>query len=62
MLMSPVGPRSEKGCADDAQQKLKSTDSTSRQKGRPTSTNSKMSKKIIKERMGEIGRGSQVGA
>jgi hypothetical protein len=29
MLMSPVGLRSEKGCAGDAQQKLKSTDLTS---------------------------------
>jgi hypothetical protein len=31
MLMSPVGLRSEKGCAGDVQQKLKSTDPTSRQ-------------------------------
>jgi hypothetical protein len=40
MLMS----RSEKGCAGDARQKLKSTDTTSRQRGRPTSTNPKLSK------------------
>jgi hypothetical protein len=59
MLMSPVELRSEKGCAGDARQKLKSTDPTSRQRGRPTSTNPKLSKKIIKERMVKIGRGSQ---
>jgi hypothetical protein len=45
MLMSPVGLRSEKGCAGDAQQKLKSTDPTSRQRGHLTSTNPKLSKK-----------------
>jgi hypothetical protein len=56
--MSPVGPRSEKGCAGDAWQKLKTTDPTSRQRGRPTSTNSQLSK-IIKERKGKIGHGSQ---
>jgi hypothetical protein len=33
--MSPVGLRSEKGCAGDAQQKLKTTDSTPHQRGRP---------------------------
>jgi hypothetical protein len=54
--MSPVGLRSEKCCAGDARQKLKSTDPTSRQRGRPTSTNPKLSKKIIKERMGKTGR------
>jgi hypothetical protein len=36
---------------------------TSRQRGCPTSTNPKLSKKeIIKERIGKIGCGSQVGA
>jgi hypothetical protein len=30
--MSPMGLRSEKGCAGDAQQKPKSTDPTSRQR------------------------------
>jgi hypothetical protein len=39
MLMSPVALRSEKGCAGDIRQKLKSTDPTSRQRGGPTSTN-----------------------
>jgi hypothetical protein len=39
MLMSPVVLRPEKGCARDAQQKLKTTDSTSRQRGLSTSTN-----------------------
>jgi hypothetical protein len=45
MLMSPVGLRSEKGCAGDARQKLKSTDPTSRQRGHPTFTNPKLSNK-----------------
>jgi hypothetical protein len=44
MLMSPVGLSSEKGCAGDARQKLKSTDPTSRQRGRLTSSNPKLSK------------------
>jgi hypothetical protein len=48
-----MGLRSEKSCAGDAQQKLKSTDPTSRQRG-PTSTNPKLSKIIIKERMGKM--------
>jgi hypothetical protein len=62
MLMSPVGLRPEKGCTGDAQQKLESTDLTSHQRGSSTSTNPKLSKKIIKERMGKIGRKSQMGA
>jgi hypothetical protein len=48
MLMSPVGFRSEKVCA--AMQKLKSTDPTSRQRGRPTSTNPKLSKRNNQKR------------
>jgi hypothetical protein len=36
VLMSSVGLSSEKGCAGDARQKLKCTDPTSRQRGRPT--------------------------
>jgi hypothetical protein len=59
MLMSPVGLRSEKGCSGDARQKLKTTDPTSRQRGRPTSTNPQLSKKI-KERRGKIGRWSEM--
>jgi hypothetical protein len=65
MLMSPVGLRSEEGCAGHARQKLKRIDSTSRQRGRPTSTNPKLSTKnnqINKERMGKIRRWSQMGA
>jgi hypothetical protein len=46
-----MGLISEKFCAGDALQKLKSTDPTSSQRGRPTSTKPKMSKKIIKEKM-----------
>jgi hypothetical protein len=42
MLMTPVGLRSEKGCAGDTQQKLETTDATSRQRVRPTSTNPKL--------------------
>jgi hypothetical protein len=44
MLMSPVGVRLEKSCAGDDQQKLKITDPTSRQRGRPTSTNQQLPK------------------
>jgi hypothetical protein len=33
--MGPVGVRSEKGCNGDVQQKLKTTDPTYRQRGRP---------------------------
>jgi hypothetical protein len=60
MLMSPMGLRHEKGRAGDAQQKLKTTDSTSRQRGRPTSTNPCL--KIIKEGRRKIVHGSQMGA
>jgi hypothetical protein len=49
MLMSPVGFRSEKGCADDARQKLKSTDLTSRQRGRTTSNKPETVKKNLRE-------------
>jgi hypothetical protein len=61
MLMSPVGLRPEKDYAGDVRQKLKTKDPNSRQRGRPTSTNPKLSKKI-KERRGKIGRWSQRGA
>jgi hypothetical protein len=47
MLMSSVGLKSEKGCAGDAWQKLKSTGPTSRQRGLSTSINPKQSKKEI---------------
>jgi hypothetical protein len=42
--MSPIGLRPEEVCDRDAQQKLKNTDSTSRQRGRPTSTNPQLPK------------------
>jgi hypothetical protein len=45
MPMSLTGLRSEKGCAGDARQKLKTTDARN-------------CLKIIKERMEKIGRGS----
>jgi hypothetical protein len=60
MLISPVGLRSEKSCAGDAGQELKTENPTSHQRGRPTSTNPHLLK-IIKERKGKIGRGSQTG-
>jgi hypothetical protein len=44
MLMSFVGLRSEKGCAGDARQKLRSTDPSSRQRVLPTSTDLKLPK------------------
>jgi hypothetical protein len=40
MVMSPVGLRPEQDWIGLAQQQLKTTDPTSRQRGRPTSTNS----------------------
>jgi hypothetical protein len=46
MLMSPVGLRSDKGCAGDARQKL---NPTSRQRGRPTPTNQQLSKNDQRE-------------
>jgi hypothetical protein len=49
MVMSLVGLISEKGCAGDARQKLKSTDPTSRQRRRPTSTNTKLLKNNQRE-------------
>jgi hypothetical protein len=53
MLMIPVGLRSEKGCVVVAQQKLKTTDPTSRQRGRPTQQ-IRNCLKIIKERRKKI--------
>jgi hypothetical protein len=39
MLISPAGLSPEKHCAGEAQQQLKTTGPTSRQRGRPTLTN-----------------------
>jgi hypothetical protein len=50
MLVSSMGLRCEKGCAGDARQKLKTTDPTSRQRGRPTSTNPQLFKNNQKEK------------
>jgi hypothetical protein len=50
MLVSPVGLRSEKGCAGDARQKLETTDPTSHQRGRPTSSNPQLSKSNQREK------------
>jgi hypothetical protein len=49
MVMSPVRLRSEKGCAGDARQKVKSIDPTSRQRVSPKSTNPKLSKNNERE-------------
>jgi hypothetical protein len=45
-----MGLRSEKSCAGDARQKLKTTDPTSRQRGCPTSTNLQLSKTNQREK------------
>jgi hypothetical protein len=50
MFLSPVGLRSEKGCAGDDRQKLKITDPTSRQRGRSTSTNPQLSENNQREK------------
>jgi hypothetical protein len=50
MLTSPVGLRYEKCCASNDQQKLKTTDPTSRQRGRPTSTNPQLYKNNKREK------------
>jgi hypothetical protein len=42
--MSSMELKHENGCADDDRQKLKSTDPTSLQRGRPISTNQQLSK------------------
>jgi hypothetical protein len=62
MLVSPVGLRSDIGCAGHAQKKLKTTNPTSRQRGCLTSTNPKMSKKNNVKEMGKISHWSQMGA
>jgi hypothetical protein len=59
--MNSVEFGSEKGCAGDAQQKLNSTDQTSRQRGRQRQQ-TRNCLKIIEERLGKFGRGSQMGA
>jgi hypothetical protein len=50
MLMGTMGLRSEKDCAGDARQKLKTTDQTSHQRGHPTSTNLQLSKNNQREK------------
>jgi hypothetical protein len=51
----------EKGCTGDAQQKLETTDPTSRQRGRPHQQIHNCVK-ITKERKKKIGRETQMGA
>jgi hypothetical protein len=58
--MSPVGLRSEKGCAGDAEEKLKCTLLLVREGTSHQQTRNYLN--IIKERMGKIGSGSQMGA
>jgi ectoine hydroxylase-related dioxygenase (phytanoyl-CoA dioxygenase family) len=50
--MSPVGLRSEKGCA--IRQKLKTRDPTSRQRVRPKSTNPQMSRNNQRQKGGKL--------
>jgi hypothetical protein len=61
MLIGPVGLKSEKGCAGDALQKLKTTDPTAVRGGAPHQQ-TRNCLKMIKERRGKIGRRSQMGA
>jgi hypothetical protein len=63
MLMSPMGLRSEKGCVGDARKKTeKNRPRLIVREGAPHQQTRNCLKKIIKERMGKIGRGSQMGA
>jgi hypothetical protein len=62
MFMSTMGLSSEKGCAGDARQKLKSTDPTSRQRGRSTSTTPTLSKKIKERAWKTLEVGLKMGA
>jgi hypothetical protein len=62
MIMSPVGLRSEKGCAGDAQQKLKTADPTSRQRGRPYQQICNCLKIIKEIKEKKISRWSEMGA
>jgi hypothetical protein len=49
-FMIPSGLRPEKDSAGDAQQQMETTDPTSRQRGRPTSTNPQLCKRLVKEK------------
>jgi hypothetical protein len=60
-LTSPAGRGPERRCAGEAQQQLKTTDPTSRQRGRPH-RQIRDFLKIVKERRRKTGRGSQMGA
>jgi hypothetical protein len=59
ILMSPSGFKFEKGCTGDARQKLKTTHTTSRQRGRPTSTNPQLSKNNLREKTKKSVAGSR---
>jgi hypothetical protein len=59
MVTNPAGLKPKKDCTGDAQQQLKTTDPTSRQRGRPTSKSRNCLKMSKKE---GIGRRSQMGA
>jgi hypothetical protein len=61
MLMSPMGLRSEKGCTGDDRQNWKVQTRLFVGEGAPHQQ-TRNSLKIIKERMGIIGRESQMGA
>jgi hypothetical protein len=61
MLMNPAELRSEKGCAGCPAKTEKYRPDFSSERA-PNINNPETVKKIIKERMGKIGRGSQMGA
>jgi hypothetical protein len=50
MVMSPTELSPEKDCAGEAQQQLLTTEPSSRQSGRPTSTNPQLSKDNYKNK------------
>jgi hypothetical protein len=50
------GIKTERDCAGDAQQQLKSTDPTSRQRGRPASTNPQMSENTLRKKEKTLSR------
>jgi hypothetical protein len=59
--MNPAGLGPKTGCTGDTQQQLKTTDPTSRQRGRPTSTNPQLTKNNQREKEKNWSR-SQMGA
>jgi hypothetical protein len=59
MVMNLVGFRPEKDCTGEAQQQLKITDPTSRQRGHLTSTNPELSEIVLKKEGEKLIAGSR---